>query len=158
MPLRRNYWSRGIMIHIWFNHNPSSSFTHLLYRRYNEPIINRAWYFCRSGSGHYRTDKHWKKMAPIVICMGLPMQISPSWQLRTSISNTSLGDTRNLIPPTPSQASIILGLWIDPNGSSLNQTKRLRILTSAWSDRVRSGHIIRTEVCYYFQTTVNISL
>ena len=41
----------------------------------------------------------------------------------------------------PSQAYIIIGVWITPNESYTEQTKRLREITYSWEDRVQSSHI-----------------
>ena len=41
----------------------------------------------------------------------------------------------------PSQSSIILCVWISPDGSLTEQTNQLREITSLWENIVRSGHI-----------------
>ena len=57
-----------------------------------------------------------------------------------------------------SQDSRILGVWISPAGSSNEQKKQLMTITTAWYDRVRSGHIIKADAWYYYQSTVKKSL
>ena len=54
----------------------------------------------------------------------------------------------------PSQASIILCVWIAPDGSLTEQTNQLRTITSLWEKIVRSGHIRESETWYYFHTTI----
>ena len=40
----------------------------------------------------------------------------------------------------PKQASRILVVWISPDGSYKEQTRRLHQITASWEDKVRSGH------------------
>ena len=52
------------------------------------------------------------------------------------------------------QASRILGVWIDPNGSSNKQTMQLGSMTKEWDNRVRSEHIRKTNTWYYYHSTI----
>ena len=56
----------------------------------------------------------------------------------------------------PSQASIILSVWIAPDGSLTEQTNQLRATTFLWENIVRPGHIRESYAWYYFQTTIQI--
>ena len=55
-------------------------------------------------------------------------------------------------------ASRILGVWLAPNGDSTTQTKELLALTTAWADRVRTGHLKQGDAWTYHQTTIQKSL
>jgi hypothetical protein len=55
-------------------------------------------------------------------------------------------------------ASRILGVWLAPNGDSTTQTKELLALTTAWADRVRTGHLKQGDAWTYYQTTIQKSL
>ena len=56
----------------------------------------------------------------------------------------------------PSQASIIICVWIVPDGSWTEQTNQLRAITSLWENIVRPGHIRESDALYYFPTTIKI--
>ena len=58
----------------------------------------------------------------------------------------------------PSQASRILGVWISPDGSSHEKRIRLHQTTSSWADRVRSGHVRKSDAWFYLQSTVKKSI
>lgn len=53
-----------------------------------------------------------------------------------------------------SQAARIFGVWIAPDGSSIQQKKQLWKVTDEWVDHVRSGHIRKKDAWYFYQTTV----
>ena len=55
-------------------------------------------------------------------------------------------------------ASRILGVWLAPNGDSTTQTKEFLALTTAWADRVRTGHLKQGDAWTYYQTTIQKSL
>ena len=50
----------------------------------------------------------------------------------------------------PSQASIILCVWIATDFSLTEQTNQLRAITFLWEKIVRSGHIRESDAYYYF--------
>jgi hypothetical protein len=57
-----------------------------------------------------------------------------------------------------SAASRILGVYIAPDGNNEEQVKQLRKKTEQWADRVRSGHLPKTDAWYYLQSTIKRSL
>ena len=83
------------------------------------------------------------------------------WRLADNPADLLLNTTQGQniferIPP--SQASRILGLWIDPDRSSYEHTNQIKSITTACPDRVRSGHKRKADTWYYFQSTVKNTL
>ena len=67
--------------------------------------------------------------------------------------NTSEG-TQKIERLSSFQSLRILGVWIDPDGPSNKQTIQLMSITTAWDDRVISGHIIKTDAWYYYKSKI----
>ena len=68
--------------------------------------------------------------------------------------NPDLSDTQVTKRIPPSNDSIILVVWIAPNGSSNKQKYIIILLTSSWSDIVISWHIRSSDAWHYFHNTV----
>ena len=84
-----------------------------------------------------------------------------NWDIAKKNAHLSLEnhkEDKQIVILPPLQSSRILGVWISPEESSHEQKKRLHQTTTSWDDRVRTGNISKSDVWFYFQTTVKTSI
>ena len=62
-----------------------------------------------------------------------------------AITVTTNNKTDTIERLLPSQASLILGIWISPDDMSTLQTEKICKITARWEDRMQSGHIRRAD-------------